>query len=370
MKKQNFLCMMIIIVIGCFSGCAPKQTVITRELADQTYLQPLIPTVRLLRYSWDTASEIKPDDLVNFAAYNNLLALPTEPSEQKICDGASYVDNIAPAEQLEQAVQQYFAVDAAQLRSSALYDSETQGYTLLSGWGGEYGASVTDVSQDGEVLTLKIGEGNFHQQPKEPLGELKVRVVSEGKFEYLSYRFTKDVQLGNLSEQQRLEWQEKYLFPLIPTGDLYTYGWESVQDIQPDDLINFCAYNNLLHLPVTPEELTIAGGAQYVENEASVEAVEAAVRQYFDVDAETMRKSQFYHQESNAYTLLCGFGGGYGMTLMGGYTEGDMMYLQIGEGGVEEQPTYTGTLKIKVTDETHWKYLSYQKENWSYTGKT
>ena len=58
------------------------------------------------------------------------------------------------------------------------------------------------------------------------------------------------------------------------------------------------------------------------------------------------------------------------MQLMGGYTEGDMMYLQVGEGGVEEQPVYTGTLKIKQNDESNWKYVSYQKENWSYIGET
>ena len=95
MKKTNFLSTIIVTVIlmGLFSGCAQKKTEISIELADQTYLQPLIPTGRLFRYNWDSPSEIKPDDLVNFAAYNNLLELPTEPAGQKICDGASYIDN-------------------------------------------------------------------------------------------------------------------------------------------------------------------------------------------------------------------------------------------------------------------------------------
>ena len=47
-----------------------------------------------------------------------------------------------------------------------------------------------------------------------------------------------------------------------------------------------------------------------------------------------------------------------------------MMYLQVGEGGADEQPVYTGTLKIKQNDESNWKYVSYQKENWSYIGET
>ena len=98
--------------------------------------------------------------------------------------------------------------------------------------------------------------------------------------------------------------------------------------------------------------------------------MEEAIRQYFDVDAKQLRQSQFYHPDRNTYTMLCGFGGGYGMQLMGGYTEEDMMYLQVGEGGVEEQPVYTGTLKIKQIDESNWKYVSYQKENWSYIGET
>ena len=45
-------------------------------------------------------------------------------------------------------------------------------------------------------------------------------------------------------------------------------------------------------------------------------------------------------------------------------------YLQVGEGGADEQPVYTGTLKIKQNDESNWKYVSYQKENWSYVGET
>ena len=151
-----------------------------------------ILTGRLFRYNWDSPSEIKPDDLVNFAAYNNLLELPTEPAGQKICDGASYIDNMAPAEQLEEAVLQYFSVDAQQLHQSSFYDAGAECYTLFSGWGGEYGASVTDVSQEGDILTLKIGEGNFDQPQKEPLGELKVRMISEEKWEYLSYRFEKE----------------------------------------------------------------------------------------------------------------------------------------------------------------------------------
>ncbi len=372
MKKTNVLCMIIVTVMlmGLFSGCAQKKTEISTKFAYQTYLQPLIPTGRLFRYNWDSPSEIKPDDLVNFAAYNNLLELPTEPAGQKICDGASYIDNMAPAEQLEKAVLQYFSVDAQQLHQSSFYDAGAECYTLFSGWGGEYGASVTDVSQEGDILTLKIGEGNFGQPQKEPLGELKVRIVSEKKWEYLSYRFEKEIKMGNLNEQERLEWQQKYLFPLIPTGHMYTYGWDSVQEILPDDLVNFCAYNNLLNLPVTPEDLTIVGGAEYVQKEAQAEAVEEAIRQYFDVDAKQLRQSQFYHPDRNAYTMLCGFGGGYGMQLMGGYTEGNMMYLQVGEGGVEEQPVYTGTLKIKQIDESNWKYVSYQKENWSYIGET
>lgn len=86
MKKTNVLCMIIVTVIlmGLFSGCAQKKTEISTKFADQTYLQPLIPTGRLFRYSWDSPSEIKPDDLVNFAAYNNLLELPTEPAGQKM----------------------------------------------------------------------------------------------------------------------------------------------------------------------------------------------------------------------------------------------------------------------------------------------
>lgn len=365
MKKQKILCMLMAAVmsIGLFSGCTGKPRKISKELADQTYLQPLIPIGRMLRYSWDSPSEIKPDDLVDFAAYNNLLELPTQPPKQKICDGVSYADNMVLAEQLEEAVLQYFAVDAQHLRQSSRYDAGTECYTLLSGWDGKFSISVTDVSQEGEVLTLKIGEEEMGQPQNKPLGELKVRAVSDEKWEYLSYRFEKQVKMGNLTEQERLEWQQKYLLPLIPTGHMYTYGWKSVQEIQPDDLVNFCAYNNLLNLPVTPEDLTIAGGAEYVQNESEAEAVEEAIRQYFDVDAQQLRQSQFYHPERNTYTMLCGFGGGYGMQLMGGYTEGEILYLQVGEGGVEEEPVYTGTLKIKIIDETHWKYLSYEKEN-------
>ena len=163
---------------------------------------------------------------------------------------------------------------------------------------------------------------------------------------------------------------QTYLQPLIPTGRLFRYNWDSPSEIKPDDLVNFAAYNNLLELPTEPAGQKICDGASYIDNMAPAEQLEEAVLQYFSVDAQQLRQSQFYHPDRNTYTMLCGFGGGYGMQLMGGYTEGEMMYLQVGEGGVEEQPVYTGTLKIKQIDESNWKYVSYQKENWSYIGET
>lgn len=162
---------------------------------------------------------------------------------------------------------------------------------------------------------------------------------------------------------------QTYLQPLIPTGRLFRYNWDSPSEIKPDDLVNFAAYNNLLELPTEPAGQKICDGASYIDNMAPAEQLEEAVLQYFSVDAQQLRQSQFYHPDRNAYTMLCGFGGGYGMQLMGGYTEKEMMYLQVGEGGVEEQPVYTGTLKIKQNDESNWKYVSYQKENWSYIGE-
>lgn len=173
-----------------------------------------------------------------------------------------------------------------------------------------------------------------------------------------------------MSAEELQVMQEKYLEPLIPTGHLYQYGWESANDIKPDDLIDFCAYNNLLNLPTTPEEQTIAAGAEYVQNQAPAEQVETAVQQYFDVDAQRLRESQLYDAGNNTYTMLCGFGGGYGMSLLGARKEGDLLYLQIGEGMFEEEQTvYTGELTVQVIDKDHWKYVSYQKKDGNYPDK-
>lgn len=121
-----------------------------------------------------------------------------------------------------------------------------------------------------------------------------------------------------------------YVWPLIHCARVAGYSWNSPAEIDADDLINICAYNNLLELPVEPADRTIFQGAEYVEHEAPAAQVESALRKHFDVSADYLKTASQYHPETDTYTMYNGWGGGWAYMATAAKREGDRIVINVG----------------------------------------
>ncbi len=159
-----------------------------------------------------------------------------------------------------------------------------------------------------------------------------------------------------------------YVRPLMPSGAILLSSWETAEEIAADELVKFCAFNNLLNKPVTPSNATIYNGAEYVDHEGAADKVENAIQKYFDVSKDYLRTSKlynFYDQETNvqykdAYMLPDGFGGGGSVKVMAAEQNESQLLITVGIFGPDDpkKPAMTGVLTIGLEKEG-FKYVSY-----------
>lgn len=157
---------------------------------------------------------------------------------------------------------------------------------------------------------------------------------------------------------------ERFVLPLNPNGRILLSSWASPEEIKASDLIQFCAYNNLLNKEVNPSGDTIMSGAQYVDHSGPANDVEEAIHQYFDVSAEHLRTAPEYeNEETGFYFIGDGFGGGGAVRVLDAKLDNGVLTVQVGIFGPDddEKPTKTGNLQITLTDEGY-KYTSYVME--------
>ena len=162
-----------------------------------------------------------------------------------------------------------------------------------------------------------------------------------------------------------------YVNPLIPTGLVWFYSWHNAYEIQPDHLIEFCAYNNFLNLPMDEEDVYLPEYAH-----APAEQVAASIQKHFDVQSEHLKNATYYKDDENGnstYLLVGGFGGGWWSTAMTARQEGELIIIGVGitksgtETGLKEGEIQTpfgrlspvGTLTLQLTADNVVRYLSY-----------
>ncbi len=162
------------------------------EEITQKYVHPLIPYGGILLQSWETASDIPADNLIDFCAYNNLLGMETDESGQY-----AEFSHRAPGTETEGAIQKYFDVTADYLRTSSRYNyvDETTNeryendYVMLDSGGGG-GTRALQTEQDGELLHIVVGIYGPDDAPNRPWATGNLVVKPEGYgFKYISYEF-------------------------------------------------------------------------------------------------------------------------------------------------------------------------------------
>lgn len=162
-----------------------------------------------------------------------------------------------------------------------------------------------------------------------------------------------------------------YVRPLMPSGAILLSSWETAEEIAADELVEFCAFNNLLNKPVTPSDATIYNGAVYVDHEGAADEVENAIQKYFDVSKDYLRTSKlynFYDQETNvqykdAYMLPDGFGGGSSIKAMAAEQSESQLLITVGIFSPDDlkKPAMTGVLTVRLEKEG-FKYVSYSMQ--------
>lgn len=157
----------------------------------------------------------------------------------------------------------------------------------------------------------------------------------------------------------------KYVEPLCPTGKILLKSWDKAENISSDDLVSFCAYNNLLDRETNPPDTKISDGSEYVEPFAPSEVVEKAVQQYFDVSSDYLKTAKAFQNDGkdNMYLLGHGFGGSGLVKVLRAEQNGFNLEIEIGIWGPDDEndnPAITGALSIELGNDS-FHYLSYIK---------
>ena len=166
-----------------------------------------------------------------------------------------------------------------------------------------------------------------------------------------------------------------FLAPL--TTKPLLYSWESASEITADDLIGFCAKNNLLSLPQDEE-----GGYAPEYANAPADEVEEALKKNFNVTTEYLRTSKWYNADTKTYALVIG-GGGVGPVAISAEQQEGKIMIAVGLMASDDEenedmiarkkamPYYphvvkgwivfpSGTMTVELTDENVVKYISYE----------
>lgn len=122
-----------------------------------------------------------------------------------------------------------------------------------------------------------------------------------------------------------LEAMSRLVQPLFRGANLYSKSWSSARELSPDDLVNFCAANNLLNLPQDFEQCYLPG-FDYPQ----AEQVEAALQKYFDIDEAFLRNSQQYDPKTNTYQLIGGFGSLCSGVALSAKQEEQLLLIEVG----------------------------------------
>lgn len=151
-----------------------------------TYVWPLIHCGNVLNYTWVAPSGIQAADLIDICAYNNFLQKDLNPIDGAIIEGDSYADPIAPADQVESAIQKHFDVSVEHLRTAPQYDANNHSYTMLSGWGGGGAYIAMSAELEDNKVVIEVGSLGYESETISYQGTLELEFVEEN-VKYLSF---------------------------------------------------------------------------------------------------------------------------------------------------------------------------------------
>lgn len=162
------------------------------------------------------------------------------------------------------------------------------------------------------------------------------------------------------SAKELPELEKTYLSLFNPTGALFLQDWNSANEIEASELIQFCAYNNLCNLPTDPPDGQISHGAMYLNGYAPADKVEKAITQYFDVQSDHLKTAREYDAATNFYLQPYGFGGSGTLSLLGAREKEEILVLTIRVCSTANSHFIVGDLQIQLEDSGQFRFMSYK----------
>lgn len=306
----------------------------------------------VLDYTWSMAENADVPSLVR------LYARDADYTGESFGEGTTF-----PADDVESYIQRYFDISTDIMRGWNVYDRDKNAYNYTPAENPAVCSIVSATtygSEDGSPATIVLAYEVMRSEEDNTViwsGELTIE-LSESGYKYISnnkyfpeYPITQDAAyLDDITK--------KYVRPLVPYGSILANSWTTEKDVSADNLVDFCAFNNLANLPLDENNEYMAG-----QQNAPAEQAETAIRQYFDVSVEYLRTSSRYNK-ADGYAMLNGGGGGMTRAL---HTEqsGDLLIVTVGLYGpddeIPDRPVKTGLLTIRLDGESY-QYLSYGLE--------
>lgn len=131
--------------------------------------------------SWDNASQIRPEFLVEFFGSRTQLSWLSTDAEP----------TTVPKELVESFVQLYFDIDAAYMRQSKFYNKETNAYDLSIPPSGAASYKVIDAVMKDNILTISY---EYYSPADDALvireGKLNIEIMAPTRFKYISCETT------------------------------------------------------------------------------------------------------------------------------------------------------------------------------------
>lgn len=155
-----------------------------------------------------------------------------------------------------------------------------------------------------------------------------------------------EVQSVDLKDYEQL--YETYLSNVF-LSSITAASWSSAEEIKPDRLINFYVFDRVV------EKYT---GKDWTALRIPAKEVEDFIQSYFDVSSEHLRKSQYYHKDTDSYSFD-GVGGAASSKVINAQRERDELKLDFEYYSSADDVTVIrkGTLTIKLSN-TGFKYVS------------
>lgn len=210
----------------------PETTIDTddKEMLAKAYLRPILFSSATIS-TWSNPEQLPPEQYINMFGYMNVWNQ----------DMGAVNPYLAPQDEVEQYIQQYFSVSQNFLRSAKQYNSSKAAYEYnMDGVGWALDPNIVKASFDTASNTLLLFLKNYHDQDSDITAVLEIKIAEDGSFQYMGNvaASTGSLALGENTMETILALEETLDDSLLPLSDYSSFfDWEDSTDHLPTQLL-------------------------------------------------------------------------------------------------------------------------------------